>query len=282
MVLEAIISPMKAEKKPIEMFLIGLLYSSAAILLSLWVFSDQASLISLLLTVAVSIPFVYGTLKYEEEKDLYLSGERALLKEHAKALKVFMYLFIGYTVSYAIWYTALPPLYGEALMSVQIKTIAQINNTVTANAFSSGIFAKILLNNIKVLAFCLLFAFFFGAGTIFILAWNATVIAAAMGLFFRANIAEYAQSIGLAKLAAHFHVFSLSFLRYFTHGFFEILAYFIAALAGGIISVAIARGHLFTKRFDRIALDASNLLLISVGVVVFAAVIEVYVTPIFF
>lgn len=282
MVLESLISPMKAEKKPIDMFFIGMLYSSVGILLSLWVFPDQASMISLLLTVAMSIPFVYGTLRLEEKKDFYFSGEQTLLREHAKALKVFMFLFMGFTVAYALWYTFLPQHMAESLMSVQTKTIAQINNNVTANAFSTGIFTKILLNNLKVLAFCLLFAFFFGAGTIFVLAWNASIIAAAMGLFLRSNIAEYAQAAGLVRAAAYFHVFSLSFLRYFTHGFFEILAYFVAALAGGIISVAISRKHFLNKKFEKIALDTSNLLLISIGILVFAAMIEVYVTPMLF
>jgi uncharacterized membrane protein SpoIIM required for sporulation len=248
----------------------------------MWVFREQSSMISLLLTVAVSIPFVYGTLRLEEKKDIYMSGEVTLLKEHAKALKVFMWLFIGYTVSFSLWYTFLPSAYAENLFSVQLNTINQINNNISANAFSSGIFTTILLNNLKVLAFCLLFALFFGAGTIFILAWNASIIATAMGIFFRTNIAEYAQSLGFAKFAGYFHIYSLSFLRYFTHGFFEILAYFIAALAGGIISVAIARKHFMTKRFENIAIDSSNLLLISIGVLLFAALVEVYVTPLLF
>jgi len=43
MVLESIIDPFKAEKKPWEMFFIGIFYSSLAVILSLWIFRDYAT-----------------------------------------------------------------------------------------------------------------------------------------------------------------------------------------------------------------------------------------------
>ena len=69
MVLESLINPFKAERKPWEMFFIGFLYSSVGIALSLWIFKDQASLIMVFLTVMACIPVVYNTIKYEEKKD---------------------------------------------------------------------------------------------------------------------------------------------------------------------------------------------------------------------
>ena len=86
MVLESIISPLKAEKKPWDLFFIGLLYSSVAMFLALWIFRDQASLVMVFLTVTATVPLMYNTLKFEEEKDLAIPKERALIKEHGKAL----------------------------------------------------------------------------------------------------------------------------------------------------------------------------------------------------
>ncbi len=45
MVFEALINPMKAERRPWELFFIGIFYSSLAIVLSLWIFNDHASLV---------------------------------------------------------------------------------------------------------------------------------------------------------------------------------------------------------------------------------------------
>ena len=126
------------------------------------------------------------------------------------------------------------------------------------------------------------FSFFFGAGALFILIWNASVISAAIGNFFRVNIAEYAASVGLIKVGGYFHVFSLSLMRYFIHGLPEILAYFIGGLAGGIISIAISRHDVGTREFKKVLLDSLDLIVIAVGLLVIAALLEVYITPVFF
>ena len=92
MVLESLLNPLKAERKPWEMFFIGFLYSSIAILLSLWIFRDQASLVMVFFTVMACVPIVYNTMKLEESKDLVISKEKVLLKEHNKAIIFLMFL----------------------------------------------------------------------------------------------------------------------------------------------------------------------------------------------
>src|SRR3989344_415291 len=184
MVLESIINPLKAEKTPWEMFFVGILYSSVAILFSLWIFRQYSSLIMVFLTVTVSVPLMYSTMKLEERKDLDGKSEKALLKEHWKAF--------GFLVSFTIWYIVLPPDLVQTMFSTQIETISSINSRITGmeitdmtSLFLSDAFRNILFNNIKVLIFCILFAFFYGAGAIFILTWNASVISAAVGTFIR-------------------------------------------------------------------------------------------------
>ena len=283
MVLESILNPLKAEKKPLEMFVLGLVYSSIAIFLSLWIFGDQASLIAVFLTVMACIPIVYNTMKLEEGKDLEILREGSLLKEHNKALIFLMLLFIGITVSSVFWYVVLPANTTSILFERQSQTIANINNNISGNMVQQfGIFSKILFNNVRVLAFAVLFAFVYGAGAIFILTWNATVIGTAMGNFISTNISKYAGAAGLGKVGAYFQVVSLSVLRYSIHGIREILAYFYGGLAGGIISVAIIKHHYESEKFSHIMHDASDLLLIAIGFLVIAALLEVFVTPILF
>ncbi|MEM2138743.1 MAG: hypothetical protein QXM96_01165, partial [Candidatus Woesearchaeota archaeon] len=62
----------------------------------------------------------------------------------------------------------------------------------------------------------------------------------------------------------------------------EILAYLVAGLAGGIISTAVIRHDFGTSKYVNIIMDSSVLLIGSLLLLVFAAWLEVYVTPLFF
>lgn len=275
MVFESLITPWKAEKKPWEMFFLGFLYTSISLAVSLWIFSDHAGLISVFFTVMSCIPLIYGTLRLEEEKIEYTTEEKSLLKEHGRALLFFVFLFIGITMAFATWYVVLPNETSQAVFSVQTNTITQING----NAIGSfDMFSRIFFNNLKVLTFSLLFSFFFGAGSIFILAWNASVIAVAMGALIKSTVFASQNGIILANLGGY----SNAILRYFIHGIPEVLAYFIAALAGGIISVAIIKKDVMTKNFQKIAFDTANLILLSILMLVVAGLIETYITPFFY
>ncbi len=283
MVLESLINPLTAEKKPWITFLLGSIYTSIAIVLSLYVFESYASLVMVFLTVMASIPLIYSTINMEEEKDLTLNDEKSILKEHAKALGVFMLLFLGATLTFALWYVFLPPEIGTKLFSVQIETINAINNNVTGNFTAQfAIFTKIFLNNLKVLIFCILFAFVYGVGAMFILVWNASVIGAAMGNMIRGILANYTFAIGFMKIGGYFHAYSIGLLRYLLHGIPEIGAYFVGGLAGGIISIAVIRHDIGTKNFEKIIFDSSDLIIISILILLIAGLLEVFVTPLFF
>lgn len=287
MVLETLISPKLAEQKPLYMFILGMLYASIAVFLSLWIFKDQASLIVVFLTVLACVPLIYRTIRYEEKQDTELKDEKSRLKSHRHALYFFIYLFMGFTVAFAAWFIFLPGHIVQNLFSAQMLTINLINNQVTANsvtafATSFGLMGNIIANNLKVLFFCIFFAFFYGAGAIFILTWNASVISAAVGTFVRSNLEKYAAQAGFVKVAAYFHVFSIALLRYMTHGIFEILAYFIGGLAGGLISVAVIRHEPGDPNFRKVMFDALDLFLLAVLSVLVAGVIEVYITPLMF
>ena len=147
---------------------------------------------------------------------------------------------------------------------------------------SMSILSKILLNNIKVLVFCIIFSFVYGAGAIFILIWNASVIGAAMGNFIRSGLSSAANSLGFAAVGSYFYMFSMGILRYAIHGIPEILAYFVGGLAGGLISVAVIKHSYGTKKFEKTLLDSSDLIIIALGILFIAAVLEVYLTPLFF
>src|SRR3989344_5243653 len=282
MVLESLISPLKAEKRPWELILIGFIYSIVAFFISMQIFSQLAGLVAVFLTVMASIPLMYAVIKFEEEKDLTDQKELSLLKEHGKALTAFFALFIGIFLAFSVCYIFLPEQTIETAFSLQISTIKNINSGGTGAAVYVDMFSRIFFNNLKVLLFCILFAFFYGAGALFILTWNASVIAVAVGAFVRTNISVYAERAGLFNAAAYFHIFSLGIARYMIHGSPEILAYFVGGLSGGIISIAIIRHDFMSKKFEKVLLDAADLLVIAIVLLLAGSFLEVFVTPALF
>jgi uncharacterized membrane protein SpoIIM required for sporulation len=279
MVLESIFNPVSAERRPWELFFIGLLYSSVAILLSLWIFKKESSMVMILLTVLVSVPLIFSTIKYEEKKDVCMDcGEKKLLEEHGRAIEVFVSLFLGFFVSFIIWYVFLPTDTVGVLFSSQSDTIASINGAnVTGDAVDYlSTIMKIFLNNVRVLALCILFSFIYGAGAIFILAWNASVGGAFIGNLIRSKLVLLTGQPGLVH---YFYIASLGIVRYIPHGILEMSAYFIGGLAGGIISVAIIRHDFKSEKFEKILFDSSDLVLISVVILLMAAFVEVFITP---
>lgn len=287
--LEMLINPQKAERQPWEMFFIGLFYASISLLLVSWIFgqdpvlSKYTGVLMVTFTVLFSIPFIYYTIKLEETKILPGMGTIALLKEHRRAIYAFLWLFMGFIVAFSFWYIVLP---SNQNFSAQIQTYCSINrpgnfdscvdqymkglgsnvSKVTGHITSTEKFLSIFSNNMYVLLFTLLFSLILGAGAIFILAWNATVIAAAIGIFTKSDLASLPMGL----------------LRYMIHGIPEIGSYFIVALAGGMVSIAVIKHEAGTTKFWDILQDSLNLILVAVGVLVIAAAIEVYLTPIFF
>ncbi len=286
MVLEEIVNPAEAKKRPWETFLLGAVYATVGLFLAFWVFREYSSMFMVFLTTLATVPLLYFTIKGEEEADVKLKTEIAMLKEHSKVLLFLLALFLGVTVSLAIWYVVLPGSMVDTLFSSQIQTITAINDHISSSAVSadvqSGLLLRIFLNNVRVLVFSILFSFLYGMGAIFILTWNASVIAAAIGNFVRGTITSYAQAAGFVGLGTYFHVFSIGFLKYAVHGIPEILAYFVGGLAGGIISMAIVRHDLFSERKEKVVFDVAELILLSVAILFFAAILEVYVTPLLF
>jgi uncharacterized membrane protein SpoIIM required for sporulation len=268
MVLEGLISPIKAEKRPWEMVFIGILYSSIAIVISLFLFSDYASLVMVFFTVFASIPIVYWAIRLEEKKDLSIHDEKVLIKEHGKALAFFMFLFLGFVISFSMWYIFLPSTIAQKLFEIQSTTITTINDPLAGNAFNlAGTFMMILMNNMKVLLFCLIFAFFYGFGAIFILTWNASIIGVAIGDFVKTHAGSFVS------------IMPAALFKYLVHGIPEMVAYFMAGLAGGIISIAVIRHDFTSTKFKHILLDSADLTFGAVVILIIAGLLEIFVSP---
>jgi len=286
--LEMLINPKSAERSPWWMIVIGFVYGLVALALVQWIFSGDAVLsrysgiLVVTFSVMFSLPFMYFAIKNEEEKDVQTRwGFVRLFEEHGKAILYFMCLFFGFLLAYSIGYMLFPG--GSTNFKAQIETYCMINKPSNFNDcvsnYAGGDTGKatmfmtakdkivnIFANNIYVLIFTLIFSLIFGAGAIFILAWNASVIGAAIGIFTKSNINNL--PLGLA--------------RYMIHGIPEIGSYFAGALAGGIISVAIINHDVKSEKFWTILQDSLNLVIFAVVTLFIAALIEVFITPAIF
>ena len=284
--LELLLSPKKAERRPWEMFFVGLFYASLSIIIVNWIFAQDvvlsrySGILIVTFCVMFTIPFIYYAMKHEEERDIDYQGAFKMLGEHSRALFAFMWLFLGILVAFSFWYIIFAP---SQNFQAQIETYCMINrpsnfndcvaqygaagaSKTTGFATSTSRLFIIFANNIYVLIFTLVFSLIFGAGAIFVLAWNASVIAAAVGIYTKSSLASL--PMGLA--------------RYMIHGVPEIAAYFVAALAGGIVSMAVIKHDLGGEKFWNILQDSLNLIVLAVIILFAAALIEVFVTPLIF
>ena len=283
MVLESIFNPFVVKKKPWEMFFAGFVYTVVGLFLSYFVFQEAAGLLTVFLIVLATVPLLYSTIQNEEELDLKYKTEWKLLKEHTKVLSFLIFLFLGITSALTIAYVVLPQPVMDNVFNLQQAAIANVNKNINVvlvgNVTKADVFTAVLLNNLKVLFFCLIFSFLYGIGAIFILTWNASVIAAAIGNLIKIEVAKAASLVGFPALSSYFGAITFSFFRYMTHGIFEIISYFVAGLAGGIISIALIKHNL---KEDRVLIDALDLVLISLGFLFIGGIIEVYITPLWF
>lgn len=254
----------RAERHPVEMLIVGFFYASISILLSLWIFPEYASLVMVFLTVMSCLYVVQNALILEEKRESRFQSERTLLKTHMRVLLLFMFLFMGFFLAFLTWTIILPADLAQMSFSLQEASANRIQ-AITGNSVTMDSLVKILGNNFKVLFFSLVFALVYGAGAIFILAWNASVMGFVIGQLVKSTF-------GVAGLP-------LLFGKYFLHGIPEMLAYFTAALAGGIVFVSIVRGDVNTTNWKRILADVSIVLATSIIFLIGAALLEVYISP---
>ncbi|MAG11106.1 hypothetical protein CMI44_02240 [Candidatus Pacearchaeota archaeon] len=282
--LESIINPKRVERGPVKMLFVGLIYGSLSLLLVKWFFSTDpvlsnfAGMIVVIFCVMFSLPFMYFLIKQEAEEDEHVEGLLSVWRVHKDAIFAFMWLFLGFILAFSFFHIVLQD---DNLFNAQIKTYCMINSpgeiekcvqeysigdTISGAATKDIRFLSIIENNVYVMIFTLIFSLIFGAGAIFVLAWNASVIAAAIGIFTKYQLAEIPFGV----------------LRYMIHGFPEIAAYFITALAGGILGVGVIKNGFRNPKMIRILENTAILLFIALVFLVVAATIEVYLTPIFF
>lgn len=261
--LETILSPKTAERKPWDVFLISFIYTFIAVFFAIRIFPSQASILSLMLITLLFVPLFQRIFAIEEKLDL--TKKENILTRHKNAIFVYASFFCGIVISMTMVYVFFPNL---NVFDVQISTLRTL---LTGSITNTNNFWLYFLNNSQTMILSFIMSVMFGTGAVFILSWNASIIAVYLGMYANSFLSSgthpaYAYILGISKGASSILL----------HGVPEITAYFIAGLAGGILSIAMIREEFGTDAFKKVVVDAFLFLILSEALIFIAAMLEAF------
>jgi len=298
MVLESLFDPDKVRQRPPLMLTDAIILSTVALWFSFLVFPSSASVLSIAFIVIGSVPLFHRIFVLQEESEL-LDKSKGFFERHLTLISIYGWFFIGLVISFSFWYYVLPAASTQVCLGpcftvpardlafaeqeTTLQGISSINQALSGNAtaiFNEGVFmnyfARILFNNTGVLLLAILSSFVYGAGALFLISWNASVIAVKIAQNTLPLIQNYAHLGGLPAFVLAYLTGLFNALGFLPHGIFELPGFFIGAIAGGIISVAMSKKGYQTKEFQVIFVDAAILIAWALAFVFLGALIEAY------
>ena len=292
MVLEAIISPKTSRKNPWIIAILAFVFVTIGVLASDYL-GIEKSIMAITLTAIPAVPFLWRLFDFEEEEteQSIVLGSRTIAR-HLPIILVMSMFFIGLIGGFVFWNIALPSDKAEQLFEVQLNELRNIgavsgkaistnepNEAANFNEPLSGravfpidnnrftsTFEMLFFHNLGVLLIILLFSLLYGAGAVLVFVWNASII----GTFIATYAKNAAAGVGVSLISS----VGVSALSLVPHGSFELLAYLIAALGGGILSSAITREAHKTNSFMLVMHDCLKLTAVAIIFLAIGAFIE--------
>lgn len=304
MSLEILFKPSKVIKSNLMLFFLCIFSVSVAILLSLRIFREHSSMLIILFTIIPLIPLLIKIIEREEK---LFEKEKKLMKHSIVRVYLLMFLFLA--ISFSLWYLVLPQDLSQDLFKTQISSLGEELNIPCYDLYTeieyekcyladftgegkykyviylegnnpdlikidneyynynTWIYFHFLQNNLIILLFVFLTSLIFGAGAIFTITWNASIV----GIYLAKSV-EGGFFYGI-------YSFFRALILLIPHGLFEISGFILAALSGGILSVAMVR-KIVNKDYahlNKIMKDSAILMIIAVILIVVAALIEVII-----
>src|SRR3989338_3272546 len=264
MVFEQFIKLRWMEKRPNYAFLLGFFYSFIGLISAKLIFPNNIGIMSIAFTSILLIPSLNQLLAIEENEEIHENKFSLvrLWKDHYDILEIYIFLFFGIFSTYLFFAFVFPDSVTLSFFSPQLK-VAGISGA--ASSVGKQIFFwKILKNNLLVLLVSFFLSLVYGAGSILFINWNASVWGAVFGFMSRQSIQANDIFYGISNIL----------LPSFPHMFTEAVSYFFAAIVGGILSKAIIREKLFSRKFNHVLTDALLVMAIAAILIVVAAFIE--------
>jgi uncharacterized membrane protein SpoIIM required for sporulation len=299
-VLESLLNFREISKRPYLAFVWSFVILSIAVIIALRVgFHMTVGPYNVNLTGAFALIFALVASSYImtalirkeellEEKAIMRHYSRQFWPRHEKDILIFLYFFGGAVLAFALWTMFLPAdtfqvqLSSICAMRPELSSCSQtMTGLITGSATNAGSqFQNILVNNLEVGAFSFIFAFIFGAGSAFIILWNAGILGIYIGM-----------------ISKHIFDVPLVSMKFLPHGIPEIAGYICAGLAGTLMSAAVIRVMRSARRSEpgdagtlipstaamrrantdvlkAVAIDSLKVLLLGIGLIIFGAFVE--------
>jgi hypothetical protein len=250
------------EKKPWYGILLGFFFASIGIGFSYLIFKDNPSFPAIFLTTLATAPVVIRLIKSEEWEPKF----EKILQRHKKVIEIYFYLFFGMSIAFSVFYTILPENISNLIFSEQIEKFATGFFSFNFLIEQSFLFYKIVINNLGLMFFFFLLSLFYGSGSIFLLSWNASILGVMWGKMAKT-----------ALLLTNPLVFVTKTFFNFPYLLPEVLAYFLASIAGGIVSINLTK----KTKIGIAMLDSLVFLVLSIVIIVIAGIIEVFMLTYF-
>ena len=216
----------------------------------------------------ITLPSLNKLLEQEERREV--KGNLSFFQEHEEVIDFSLYFFIGvFLVFFVIGLSApanifsLESIYGEPATQTEPSKIKFPKFEVDNKTKISGI----IWNNIYVLVISFLLSVFYGSGSIFIILLNSSIFASAL-----------ASAVRLKFGPLSFAAVSCNLSVMFFHTLPELSSYFLAAIAGGVLSKAVIKERHSFQNIKKITYDGFKLMLLAIAVLILAAFIEVFVS----
>jgi len=282
MVLELLVPSVKIRQNPQLIFIEAIFLTFLSIFCSLMIFPEKHTSISVLAFLTIgAIPLF--TKLYSYDSYLYNYG-KPFFQRHKTIILILAYFFLGVMCAFMASYFVLPDAVRSNVFSSQLGEISginQIQDSITgkitgtqasSNRFGS-VFILIFKNNLMVVISAALLSFLYGAGAIFLICWNASILAAVIANDILSSLAVNGVGGILAPFSVLFNSI-IAILGYVPHGVPEICAYFLISVAGAVLSRDLLKGIFETEYKWKVIKDIVMMVFVAIILLVIGAIIE--------
>lgn len=283
MVLESIFKSHRLLESKVLLLVYTAIIVLISVLVSYMFFKESASILSI---AFITFAFIYflNSVYFHTEKEV-ISHESSFFKRYLFVIEIYVKIFVVVAIVFTLLYVFLPTGYRDVIFKEQVSTLSNVDSirnsiNMSGNMYvdsPSGLFAYIFLNNLGVLFAILLFSFIYGVGALFIIVYQASIFGTVVGTKILSLIPTYIGNgvYGQVMAIAHGSILGMGLLP---HGIFELFAYFLAAVAGGVVS-ATMHGHYINVKSNlmRLIIDMGIILGVAVICLLIGALIECYV-----
>jgi len=253
-------------------FLLGIIYAIVGVLIASVLFPKDPALVGVALTSMLLLPEMYKIFSFEErkqsleEKTTFLS----LWKDDIELVRIYTFIFLGVILVYSVGTILLPSIQTNELFREQLEI--RFGEGFAGNAIAgidNGLFIDLLSNNLMVLIACFIMALLTGDGAVFLIIWNGSVWGTIFGI-----TAKNAATFSGANVV---YLFGIVMLIVFPHMIIEGISYFLAAIAGSVISKDVILEKFASDRFFRVFGLNLYLIVIALLFLILGAVVEAFV-----